>query len=552
MTRVRDRHSVILDALFWGPVLAAALWIVVWPPHSVDGPAHLLGARAIADHSSALYGGYYEVDWFPTPNLAGTGLLALLVSIGGLRVAGTVVMLLAALGTPLALRYAVRAVRPESSWLAIVGVPLAFGYLYFYGFWNYCLAIALALCCVGLALRAAPAWRARPALVLTLLLTLTWLTHLVPFAAAALFLAAVVVRGPRERRAWLVPAATLFPAAVLSVAYLLHTDSGDGPTWTNPFGRALGLVSLHTTITTYSRGEDAVAAVIAVVLVVLWVLAGRRVPAAGAGAAGRAAGLATLGTTALVLATPTNFGIDFGLIDERLAIFPVLFGTLWLAARPPEPRVAVAAATALVVATGALAAIRVPKLRDYDDLADEYLSVGQFIDTGSVLLALRFASYGPDAGRNSAWDPTRHLASELAAERDSLDVGHYEAVLDYFPARFREPNLRRAVDPTLDGLERVPADIQVPGPCRAGNGFSVGPTVRPFRSDPGYVVPSEDYIATHRIRYVLLIGAPDAKAQAVHALAEMRQALACDYEKVGSSSPKGLVEVWRLKDPVAR
>src|SRR5689334_13825549 len=141
MRRAPDRQSAILDALFWGPVVLAAIWIMVWPPHSVDGPAHLLGARAISEHSGSdsIYRAFYEIDWFPTPNLLGTRLLALLVSMGGLRFAGTVMMLLAALGTPLALRYAIRAVRPESTWLAIVGLPLAFGYLYFYGFWNYCL-----------------------------------------------------------------------------------------------------------------------------------------------------------------------------------------------------------------------------------------------------------------------------------------------------------------------------------------------------------------------------------------------------------------------------
>jgi hypothetical protein len=539
MRRTAGRETAILDALFWGPLLVAAAWIVVWPPHSVDGPAHLLGARAISDHASSdsVYRAYYEIDWFPTPNLAGTRLLALLVPLGGLRFAGTVMMLVASLGTPLALRYAIRAVRPESSWLAIVGLPSAFGYLYFYGFWNYCLGIALALVCVGLALRTAPAWRVWPTLALGLLLTLTWLTHLVPFAAAALFLAAVVVLGPRDRRAWLAPVATLVPAAALSVAYLLHTDSGAGPTWTNPLGRAVGLVSLHTAITTYSRWEDVVAVGIALTLAALWFLAGRRVPAPGARSAGRAAGLATGAVAVLVLTTPTNFGIDFGLIDERLAIFPVLFGVLWLAARPPEPRVALAAATALVVATGALAAIRVPKLHDYDVLADEYLSAGQFIDDGSVLVALRFASFGPDAGRNRAWDPTRHLSSELAADRSAVDLGHYEAVLDYFPARFR-PTVRDAFGPALGGLESVPpsADLAVlTGSCPPAT--------------PGAEVCGESGSAGPR--YVLVVGGPDARGSAATALAATRAELARYGERIGVTSPRGLVEVWRLRDAAA-
>ena len=546
MTRTAGRETSILAALFWVPLVLAAAWIVVWPPHSVDGPAHLLGARAIADHSDAVYSTYYEIDWFPTPNLAGTRLLAVLVSLGGLRFAGTVMMLLAALGTPLALRYALRAVRPEAAWLAIAGLPLAFGYLYFYGFWNYCLAIALALVCVGLALRSAPAWAPRPTAALAALLTLTWLTHLVPFVVAVLFLAAMVVTRPRTVRSWVAPLVTVLPGALLSLAYLLHTDSGDGPTWTNPLGRALGLVSLHTTITTYSRWEDAVAVGIAAVLVALALTARQVLPASGA-AAGKAAGLAAAGAAVLVLITPTNFGIEFGLIDERLAIFPVLFGLLWLAARPPEPRVAIAAATALVVATGALAVVRISDLADYDDLTEEYLSAGQYIDEGSVLVALRFANLGPDAGRNGAWDPTRHLSSELAAERHGIDVGHYEAVLDYFPARFREPNLRRAIDGSLTGLGAVPPDVYLPlRPCPPGSEFSVGPTARRL-AELDYVVPSEEYIAAHPIHYVLLVGTPNDDTPARRALARVRATLRCQYDRIAATSPRGLVEVWRLR-----
>lgn len=546
MIRKAGREARILAALFWVPMALAALWVVLWPPHSVDGPAHLLGARAIADHSAPLYAGYYEIDWFPTPNLAGTRLLATLVSLGGLRFAGTTMLLLAALGTPLALRYAIRAVRPESTWLAVAGLPLAFGYLYFYGFWNYCLAIALALVCVGVAVRAAPAWPTLPTAGLTLLLTLTWLTHLVPFAAAVLFLTAVVLTGPRSRRSWVAPALSVLPGVLLSLAYLLHTDSGDGPTWTNPFGRAVGLVSLHTTITTYSRWEDVIAALVAAVLVTLGWRARRVAPRS---AIGPAAGLAAVAAAVLVLVTPTNFGIDFGLIDERLAVFPVLFGLLWLAARPPEPRLAVAAATALVVASVALAAVRVPRVNDYDALADEYLSASRFIDEGTVVVALRFARYGPDAGRNTAWDPTRHLASELAAERGAVDLGHYEAVLDYFPARFNDLVCRRAVDPDLTGLGAVPPRVRLDAleDVRAG-----GLACRSLPPEPAGSPPSLEYVGDKAVPpatavYVLVVGARDARGEAVAELEQARAYLSRTFERVGATGPTGLVEVWRLR-----
>lgn len=512
------RTEAALAGLFWVPLALAAAWIVVWPPHTVDGPAHLLGATAMVGHefNGGIYDAYYDLDWFPTPNLAGTTLLAELVKVGSMRFAETVVLIAASVGVPLALRYAIRGVRRESGWLAVAGLPLSFGYLYFYGFYNYCLGVALALLCAGAALRAAPRWRPGPTLGLAALLTLTWLTHLVPFVAAVVFLAAVVIAGPRTLRAWLPAAGTLLPGVALSFAYLVHTDSGDAPAWSGPVGRVVGLVSLHTTVTTFSRWEDGIAAVLAGVLVALAVWA-RRVGGLGWTPAAVAAAVAA----GLVLITPTSFGIDFGLIDERLAVFPVLFGLVWLAAAPPPPRVALAAAVAVVLVTGALAAVRLPELRRYDRLADEYASAESMLEPATVLIALRFHGYGPDAGRNASWDPTRHLASALAASTGSVDAGHYEAVLDYFPARFTaEYDFRRALDPDLTGLESVPPRVDL----AAADAFGGAP-----------------------IPYVLLVGAPDATGEAATALAATRAMLAQHYERVGVTSPRGLVEIWRAR-----
>ncbi|MGQ0631858.1 MAG: hypothetical protein ACT4P1_12520 [Sporichthyaceae bacterium] len=511
----RDRTALALSVLFWLPVSCAAVLVALWPPHTVDGPAHVLGALAFVEvgaDPSGVYAAYYERDLFPTPNLAGTVLLAELVRFTSLRVAEAIVLVLAAVGIPLALRFAIRPVRPESQWLAIVGLPLSFGYLYFYGFYNYCLAIVLALVCIGVMLRAAPAWRRLPTIGLAALLTVTWLTHLVPFVAAVVFLLALVVTGPRTPRTWVAAGLVVLPGAALSLAYLARTESGDSPSWSGWAGRLPGLLSLHTPVTTFSRWEDAIALAIALVLVALAVAARRGTPARRS-----AAGVAAVAMIVLLVVAPTRFGLDFGLIDERLAIFPVLFAVLWLAAAPLPARRALAAALALVVATGALLALRVPELRRYDRLAEEYASVERWIEPGSTLVALRFARFGPDAGRNAAWDPTRHLASGLAASTRSIDVGHYEAVLDYFPARFRDDGaLRRALDSDLVGFDAVPPDVQ----------------------------SAELASALAPIECVLLVGGSRAVGSAAVAFAQYRLALTTAYVHLGATTPTRLVDVW--------
>jgi hypothetical protein len=515
VTRV-TRALPPVSLLFPVTLLAIALAVVVWPPHTVDGPAHLLGATALAERGpGSIYREFYRVDWFPTPNLGGTVVLAALVRVGSLRAAETAMLLACALGLPLALRYAIRAVQPASDWLALAAVPPAFGYLYFYGFYSFCLGLVLCLLCAGWTLRHAPRWTAGSAAVLAILLTLTWFTHLVPFALALVFVGAVVVTGPRTPRSLLPVGAAMLPGLALTGAYMLHTRQGEGPRFAGVPGLALGLVTLNTPLVTYTRAELAVSVALAALLVALGVGAVR-----GRGAAAPAAGgilLATVLATVLFLAAPNSLGVDFGLINERLSLFPVLFGVLWLSARSWEPRTAARAAVALAVAAAVLFAVRVPDLRRYDRLADEYASAARWVPRGATLVALRFAEFPPGSGRNSHWDPVRHLSSRLAVATDGVDVGHYEAVLDYFPAQFRaDRDLRRAIDPTLGGLPQVPP-----------------------RVDLAAAVP----VLGRPIDVVLVVGGAAAHVDG-RALAATRAELERGYRRVGTTVPTGLVEVW--------
>jgi len=71
----------------------------------------------------------------------------------------------------------------------------------------------------------------------------------------------------------------------------------------------------------------------------------------------------------------------------------------------------------------------------------------------------RDAPVGPDA-RNQA--PLRHEAGRIAVLRGGVDVGDYQAVTNYFPVRFRaRTDPRRAIDPDLQGLERVPPRVDL-------------------------------------------------------------------------------------------
>lgn len=495
---------------------------------TVDGPAHLAGARVLADlltgPGAAVYRHYYTVDLFPSPNLLAGLVLAGLVRLTTptaaekLLIGGYVVLF------PLGLRYALVGVSRSARWLAFLAFPLTFGYLFWYGFYGYCYGVALALFTIGFALRRRRAWRVHSALGLAVLLLLTYAAHLVPFALALLFLAALAVGDTLAARrggdaGWratlLAPAVAALPAVALTAAFLARGGAHAEPRRT-PLGALVGgLVSLATPVVTFVRDEALFSILVALVLAVATGMALCRGGAAVRGPAAQLAA-AVAAATGGFLAAPSQLGLEYGLINVRISVFPVLFLALWLAAQPLDPRLRRAGAAVFVLAAAGLAVVRVPDVTRYERQLDEYATVAGVVPAGSTLLGLRLQLDSPLHGpvRVRAFDPLRHAASLVAAQTSSVDLGHYEAQYNYFPTPFRpEANLRRRVDPDLTGLEAVP---------------------------PRIVLPAEG------IDYLLVWGArlmtPAVRADP--ATAALLDQVARHYRLVHSTGPDGLVDVY--------
>ncbi|WP_448617868.1 hypothetical protein [Geodermatophilus sp. URMC 65] len=466
-------------------VVVQLLPLVLFPTVlSQDGPAHVAGAWVLL-HSGddgatgAVLAEHYRTDLTPVPNMLATLLLAGLAPLAGpdggekLLVAGLVLGLVGALAG------VVRALDRRAWWLAAAALPLAGSHLVAYGFYNFVLGVIGALLVLALVLRRRDGWRFPAGAGLAGLLVLTWSAHLLPWvfaAGSALTLAGVRATGA-VRGGQPVPAAAgrhvvpvllaVLPSAALTAGYLA---TGEGPPAEgHPVATSRRLGELVTGLRPFVTGwgaERLPALLTVVVLAVLAAAALRRARPGGPGLGPEriALGLLLAGVTAVYWLTPDRLSADFGFLAARLAWFPPLLLVLWAATRAPGPRAGAAAAVLLVAAASSAAFTRLPAESAAADEVAELLALAEHIPPGSTIAVLQYDRSVVSPGTGFP-DPLRHESSRLAVRAGGVDVGHYEAVHDYFQVRFDGPPYLRQrldADPQLRGLERIPPVVDLP------------------------------------------------------------------------------------------
>ena len=183
-------------------------------------------------------------------------------------------------------------------------------------------------------------------------------------------------------------------------------------------------------------------------------------------------------------------------------------------------------AVAGVVASLALLVLRVPHYVDFGEEIDEFMSIADSIEENSTVLPVNLAQDGDvdaDLTHSFRVRPTLQLTGWLMAERHVVDLGHYEAFYRVNPPRFR---------PEVDPFEPI------------GGGDSWIGDSPPDIDILGY---EEATGGAGRIDYVLVFGRVAASDEVLEdpGTAALDEQLAEGYELVTTSSPRGLVEVYR-------
>jgi hypothetical protein len=545
---VRPRRRPPVPAAVAGAALAVGvvvqlLPLVLFPTVlSQDGPAHVAGAWVLlhsgdGDATGAVLREHYLADLTPVPNMLATLLLAALLPLAGPDGAEKVLVAGLVLGLVAALACVVRAVDRRAWWLAAAALPFAGSNLAAYGFYNFQLGVIGALLVLAVALRRRDRWRVPAAAGLAGLLVLTWSAHLLPwvFAAGSVLVLAAVRTAGAVRGGQPVPAAVgrhavpvllaVLPSGALTARYLATGEGppAEGRVVLSPVRLEELLTGLRPFVTGWGD-ERLPALATVVVLAVLAAAALRRARPGGPGLGAERVtlGLLLAGVTAIYCLTPDRLSADFGFLAARLAWFPPLLLVVWAATRPPGPRVGAVATVLLVAVASAATLVRLPAQTAAADEVAELLALAEQVPPGSTVAVLQYDRSVASAGTGSP-DPLRHESSRLAVRAEGVDVGHYEAVHDYFQVRFDGPPYLRQrldADPQLRGLERIPPVVDLPA----------------VRGDLDAVV-------------VLGLERADAEVRRAEGPRAVTAELSSHYTAV-ATSPSGLAVLWRA-DPAS-
>ena len=549
------RRTVPLAYPLLGLVALLPLLPVLVLPYvpTIDGPAHVLDAYVLArydDPDQAALRQAYVVTAAPTPNLLSQVLLASLLGVLSPASAEKVYVVAVVALFGVAAAYAVRAVSRRNSLLAALAAPLATGYFFYFGFYNFVLGTGLFLLTTGYVLRHRGTWTPRRTAVLLVLLMLTASAHLLPFGMAALTIGMTVLvdlvtaarqdradstgtarRLPRALRQQVLPlvAAMVLPAA-LSVLFLLRSDNVQGlgteelPTSTGPSAFSVNqlLRSSIGLVTVYTWQELGLGLLLLTGLAVLLLLGTRDLLRERRRSAPVPPLLVPLVAmlllcVALYTVFPSTVG-TLAYIRPRFGLFAVLFAVLVVAALPQQRRAATAASCiAVVVAVGLPIVRHAPQRAVVQDL-QEYASVSDVLPRGSTFVTFRAWLDTSPVLEDGYYDPTSHQASRVAMASETVQLNHLDGRYDYFPAHFRD----------LDQLGVLVTDLDEPRQWR-----------RLLEDAPGGTGPDHVLVWGRQRAGAELLQQPD--------YAEAKELLDAQYRRIWVSEPAGLLEAYRRR-----
>jgi hypothetical protein len=412
---------------------------------SVDGPAHVLNAsllNRLLFHPDAQLQAWYRWNPVVVPNwLDHLLLMALLPFLSG-PLAERVVIAVYAVTFVFAFRYALRGVARDTQGLEFLALPLVFNMHVYWGFYNFCLSLAVFLVILGFLLRTDGDWTMLRTGILAALALVLYISHGLMFLFGLMTaLLYSVLRHRFNPRAAVgsavhVSGAFLPGLALFLYYYFFRVLRAETVTEWPSLRYATSLVVTLSPMVAFSRTERFLSALYALMLyglvaLRLWQLRSRwdRPELLLIGLAGVA--------SVFVLPVTASGGT---MTTPRLVYFPVFLLVMWLAAVPMPSGWTLVAATMSFMIAGGLQLARWPAYRAYDrEIGQLQASLKKQVRPGGLYLEYPGDTLGPftTGGRISQPDVSPSALCYLGVSTKAFILSNYEGDMDHFPLLFR-------------------------------------------------------------------------------------------------------------------
>lgn len=152
---------------------------------TLDGPAHLYNSTLIRNllfHHNPTLEAFFSFTKEPVPNWCGHFFLAIFNAFLSSPMAEKMFLILYAAGLPISFRYLIRSINPVNYGLSYLIFPFIYSFLFFLGFYNFCIALVFFFFTLGFWIRQqATTVTRRQSIALFFLFTLTYFSHIFVF-----------------------------------------------------------------------------------------------------------------------------------------------------------------------------------------------------------------------------------------------------------------------------------------------------------------------------------------------------------------------------------
>ncbi len=164
---------------------------------TLDGASHLSNSNIINQlifHQNSLFQQFFTLNPEPVPNWTSHLLISLLTLIMPAFLAEKILILILLAGIPFAFRSLMHTIAPKNYLFSFLIFPFTHPMFFFFGFFNFCVAVLFLLIALNYWLRQANQhWNVKKVLFLTILVAVTYFSHIVIFGILLILIALHII-----------------------------------------------------------------------------------------------------------------------------------------------------------------------------------------------------------------------------------------------------------------------------------------------------------------------------------------------------------------------